>query len=277
MAPSVFLFWATAVVSLAIAAYMLCCRPSWAHLDYDKQLWQLAVQGTREWISEYRKAEGVVIVGAFVMAFLTAPSGDVPDRLGYAAVNGVGAVLIGVVLLFLWKCSQAPWRLHAKAQDAPFNADVAFATFVEQNVVYLRIRNHLQTGFFSAQIWLIGGISNIFSDAFSAAWKSTPDEKREIIHEEEQLIKLLRVDKHPPGDGHAGFSRIVVFEAGDHERQVHPQRSHGHGSDVQSFSPIELHLHVIDPRGTKRPVNVYVHILVIGNRVEFEPYLIRDY
>jgi hypothetical protein len=249
----------------------------WLGASYDRKIWSFAWTRTLRWLTDKAGVDAAVLLGTFLIAFASASGGAI-ERFLTGIVQTIGAAAIGFVFTLIWFSAQAPMALLEAAKEAPYDADVAFDSWVEHATLFLRVRSHLSSGFFSAQIWLIDGIVETYRDAITAAWKNTTDDKKEIRQGEEQYIQLLTVHPEIRQEGGLRYvGKIVLFEAGGQQREIHPRSFMMRGDDIYTYQPMKFHLKVTDPTSVSRRVVVWLHIFVIGQELQISTCLVRPY
>lgn len=127
---ALWIFLAAFAVSVALLVYALLVRPRWMHLDYDALLWQWAWGRTLSWARGYLREELTVLISAVVIAFVS--THGTWERIVAGVVTGLGAFVLGAVLLFLYYLGRAPSAMYSEEVIHRKNVEEARDALIEQ-------------------------------------------------------------------------------------------------------------------------------------------------
>ncbi len=269
---------AVAAIALLALVHIVWFRPKWARLEYDARLWKCAFADARSWIYDKTRTEVFVLVGSFIYGMFQSHAQAGLARIGDGLLASVGAIAIGLPVLFLWSYVSASWKVYQDALTAPYNSDVAFYPIFDGEFLFLLVRNHLKTGLFSAQHWLTEGIGiQNWTGQKSIPWRDTSHARREIVTGEEHCLKLLKIVASKEAD-HPRL-QAFAYEAGDKEteRSLPSGGGNTYGNDMFIPAPLKLHISVTDSVGVVRPLVLFVGMRTDGINNTIETHLIREY
>lgn len=163
-------------------------------------------------------------------------------------------------------------------RKAPYDEGVAFRAEVALDTVLLHIRHRVETGFFSAQLWMMNGGVPLSNVSRSLSWSDTASPRRVLVRGEDHTLKLMRFEVvQPESENHLIAVKGFVCGPGGIEHET-PVNGLQIGRDWLLAHPILLHINVTDSAEESHRVLVQIDLRASKAKyASISSHLVRDF
>lgn len=132
-----------------------------------------------------------------------------------------------------------------RLRKAPYDEGLAVrAETVVPELVLLHVRHRIQTGYFSAQVWMANGGVPLVNLSHSLPWSDTPAPRRVLVHGEDHSLKVMRFEVSHSEDGRISVAGFICGAGGnDHRTSIMGEHV---GNHYFRAHPILLHINITD-------------------------------